>query len=508
MRFFFLETDSFYKVFKTLEKIPSKKSITIFIEENNDIFKNDRWAKQIKNLLESKEITATFVAKTEKTKKYFEENWLNFEYKYKNKRVKLAHITYLFFFNIKKFHQALYNQKHYTAYLLFGLEVSILLIVLYMLYALILPSTKITITPNYQVEDIIYNFRYYPVSEGFFPSINTQLSIPYYSWSFEYVHTMASNIATNPDEQKPAKGTITLYNETPTGYSIIKNTKFVTPNGLSFTADEAFTIPAGSVDNKSSVQLKVTASPSDIFGNSMGPKGNIQAGTAMHIKNLKDSYFLKKIYAIADHDFTGWVTLSQWVVSQQDINELDEKLRNYIITNKKDILRKNFDIPNAVLLHYDNLITVTTQPILVKQKIWDKWPSIEGSIKSNFNFLYVKQSDIVKSILQYISQRQADTQLLIDINIQSLILYDIKNTQDDILIIPTSVSIIRGYNFETDKNGIKNKIKNTIIGKTESEAQSLLQAYPEIGTTQLTIRPPWYKTIPTTKSRITFDIKK
>jgi len=110
--------------------------------------------------------------------------------------------------------------------------------------------------------------------------------------------------------------------------------------------------------------------------------------------------------------------------------------------------------------------------------------------------------------LQYISQRQADTQLLIDINIQSLILYDIKNTQDDILIIPTSVSIIRGYNFETDKNGIKNKIKNTIIGKTESEAQSLLQAYPEIGTTQLTIRPPWYKTIPTTKSRITFDIKK
>jgi len=74
MRFFFLETDSFYKVFKTLEKIPNKKSITIFIEENNDIFKNDRRAKQIKSLLNAKEITATFVAKTEKTKKYFEEN--------------------------------------------------------------------------------------------------------------------------------------------------------------------------------------------------------------------------------------------------------------------------------------------------------------------------------------------------------------------------------------------------------------------------------------------------
>ncbi|MBU1757595.1 hypothetical protein KKG31_00115 [Patescibacteria group bacterium] len=55
----------------------------------------------------------------------------------------------------------MYAKKNYIFYAIFGFEVAFFLIILYLLYTLVLPSTMITITPANQVENIIYNFRYY-----------------------------------------------------------------------------------------------------------------------------------------------------------------------------------------------------------------------------------------------------------------------------------------------------------------------------------------------------------
>jgi len=65
--------------------------------------------------------------------------------------------------------------------LLFTGEAIAVLLVMYTLYALVLPSTKVIITPNYNVEDIIYNFRYYPSARTQFPQISQSIGIPYYS---------------------------------------------------------------------------------------------------------------------------------------------------------------------------------------------------------------------------------------------------------------------------------------------------------------------------------------
>lgn len=119
MKFFFLQSDSLYKIFKTLEKIPAKKTVYIHIDPEHSLFENERWGKQIKEILEKNHIDAYFVTKTEKTRAFFERLNLPVQHQEKNKFMKFVHLGYLFFFNIKKFHLHAYNKKNYIFYIVF-----------------------------------------------------------------------------------------------------------------------------------------------------------------------------------------------------------------------------------------------------------------------------------------------------------------------------------------------------------------------------------------------------
>lgn len=54
MKLFFDRSDSFYKIFKSIEKIPDGKTITIEIHPYNQFFKNIRRGKQLLELLKEK----------------------------------------------------------------------------------------------------------------------------------------------------------------------------------------------------------------------------------------------------------------------------------------------------------------------------------------------------------------------------------------------------------------------------------------------------------------------
>jgi hypothetical protein len=62
---------------------------------------------------------------------------------------------------------------------------------LWFLITLLLPSAKITIQVAQQTEDIIYNFRYYPVADKSAYSTARQISIPYYTGSVSYNYKLS-----------------------------------------------------------------------------------------------------------------------------------------------------------------------------------------------------------------------------------------------------------------------------------------------------------------------------
>lgn len=181
MKLFFLKEHSLYKIFKTIEKVPNGRTIYIYIDPEHSFFDNEWRGKEIKDVLKKKDLNALFVTKTEKSKYFFSSLGLNILHQEKHKIVKYFRLIYDFFFNIKKFHLQVYTKKNYIFYVVFGFEVVFVLIILYLLYSLILPSTRVDIVPTSQVESVIYNFRYYPFSDIEFDQQSRYLNVPYYT---------------------------------------------------------------------------------------------------------------------------------------------------------------------------------------------------------------------------------------------------------------------------------------------------------------------------------------
>ena len=71
MKFFFAKTDSLYKIFKSLEKVPSHRSVEIFIDPEHSLFDNERRWQQIKDIIDKKQIDATFATKNKNNRDYF-----------------------------------------------------------------------------------------------------------------------------------------------------------------------------------------------------------------------------------------------------------------------------------------------------------------------------------------------------------------------------------------------------------------------------------------------------
>ena len=83
MKFFFAKTDSLYKIFKSLEKIPPHKNVEIFIDPEHSLFDNEWWWQQIKEILEKNQIDATFVTKNKRNRNYLTSIWLKVNYEKK-----------------------------------------------------------------------------------------------------------------------------------------------------------------------------------------------------------------------------------------------------------------------------------------------------------------------------------------------------------------------------------------------------------------------------------------
>lgn len=503
MKLFFLKDHSLYKIFKTLEKIPNGKTIHIYIDPEHAFFDNEWWGKQIQELLVQKNLHAFFVTKTEKARKFFEKIWLQVIHQEQYKILKALHLAYLFFFNIKRFHLQVYTKKNYIFYIVFWFEVAFVLIILYFLYSLILPRTIIQINPSNQTEDIIYNFRYYAATKLDYPQNTRNLSIPFQTGFIDYKYTMSISVDNIKHIQNPSQWDIKIVNTTNQSFPLLKGTRFETNDGLVFKSKNWFNIPA-----KWEVFVKIVANDQDNQGILIGARGNITKWTKLYIKNLKESYFLKNIYAVATEQFSWGTLISEWVVSPKDISVLSGKLITTLQQQKMNIIDKNFTLAGKIFLRFDNMVSVSIQSVSIENQPKQKVPYLKWAVVARLSFAYINEADLFSQIEKYIAQRPTDKVKLINIDKSSLVFYStIKQDTLGAYIIPTKVSIIQGYDFQKDINGIVDTIKTNIVGKDKEKAKEFLFGYPEISSAKIIIRPPRYSTITRLKSRISIEVK-
>lgn len=503
MKLFFLKEHSLYKIFKTIEKVPNGRTIYIYIDPEHAFFDNERWGKEIKDILQKKNLNVFFVTKTDTSKYFFSSLGLNVLHQEKHKIVKYIRLIYDFFFNIKKFHLQVYTKKSYIFYVVFGFEILFVLIILYLLYILLLPSTRINIVPVSQVENIIYNFRYYPYNDTQFKEQSRYLNVPYFTGYIDYKYDMTISTANIKYIQQPSQGVVEMINKVPQDYSFIKNTRFVTEDGLQFVAVDYFELPQGTEANPGKVLLTLQAMEQDIHWDLIWSRANISEWTKVYIKNIKNSYYVKDIYWVALKDFSGGNIFSEGIVSSGDIDILSGKLLNTLYKEKMNIVNANFKLPNTMVLNFDSLITTTVKDVQIANVPWEESPLIKWSIIARFNFNYIKIEDLLHVVDIYVKQRLYDKMKVSEVDTSSIVFFkNIKEEEKNIFIVPTKIDIKQYYDFTKDINHILPDLKNRVVGLYEDKAREILFSYPEISSFDIMIRPPWYTTVSKLKSRI------
>lgn len=509
MKVFFLKNHSFYKIFKTLEKLPPNKSIHIFIDPEHSLFENDWWWKQIKEVIESKKLDIFFVTKTEKCRKFFDNFWMKTIYKEKNKILKLFNFLYLFLFNIKKFHMYAYTRRNYVFYLVFLFELSFIFWILYVLYILVLPSAKIIIKPSEQIENVIYNFRYYPNWDQEYENTSRYINLPYYSWYIDYKYDMAISVSHVKYIQNPSEWYIRVNNTTESWMYILPNTKFITDDWLIFQSTKSFDLPAWKKDQKLVWEaiVKVVAMEYDFNNALMWTRWNITKWTKLYIQKLKSSFYLKEIYAEAIDNLYWWSLKWEWTITEKDIQILSWKLATYITQQKKNIVSKNFNLTDSLFLPFVNMIKSEIKNISIENKIWESWTLLKWSVIARLSYVYVKKEDLNKAFQTYILQRNYNKIEFLKLDFDTLKFLNAWQNIEWAYIIPTKIAVVQWYNFKTDIDGIMASIKNYAVGKDMETVKQYVSTFIEIASVKMKIRPPRYSWLPKLKSRISVELE-
>lgn len=507
MKIFFQKDHSLYKIFKTLEKIQDGKTINIYIDPEHILFENERWWKQFQELFERKHINAFFITKTDRARLFFQQMWLQVIHQEKNKFLKIINLIYLFFFNIKRFHLQVYTKKNYTFYIVSTFEFLAIITVVYIVYILIIPSSKIQFYPTNQIENVIYNFRYYPANNTTYPAESRFLSIPFYQWYLDYKYDMSMSVSNVKYLQNPSEWKVMIVNKTNSAYSLVPNTRLVTNEWLVFKTDSIIKIATWSEKNPSQVIVKLKANDQDIEWLIMWIRWNIIKWTKLYVKNIKNSYYLQNLYAESIENFTWWATQSEWFITQKDIDLLSWKLLEYIYKNKKNIIWQNFKQNTLFVLNFDTLEKTQVSQVYIDAKPFERKTNLKGSIIVRLYFPYIKQEDLFKVVNQYIDQRQSDKIKLMSIDRSSVSFFSDMKEDQWTYIIPTKISILQWYDFSKDINWIILDIKSRIVGKTKQEAKDVILSFNEISSADIKISPVRYNTLPSLKSRIKILVK-
>lgn len=515
MKFFFAKTDSLYKIFKSLEKIPSNRSVEIFIDPEHSLFDNEWWWQQIKQIIDKNKIDAIFVTKNRKNRNYLESVWLQTDLVKEKNIQKVFNAFYLFFFNIKKFHLQTYETKKYLFILIFFFEILFILWVLRFIISLIVPSAIITLQSSELRETIIYNVRYYPNNDPGSANETRFLYVPFYTWSLNYKHELTISTANSKYISNPSHWQIKIYNKRAQEYTIVRDTQFVTSDWLIFRAVNDFILPEWTEKHPSETIIDVKADEFDEAWELIGIRGNIPFKTQMRIKKLEESSIKKDIWAESIENFYWRDSESIWTVTNEDIEQLKQKLIDQVYEKKMSIVNENFPVTGGFILPFETITTTTFNGIEIPQLSGDNTPMLKWVAYVTYNYVYVLWSDLYQIFMIYANERQSENNMTIKIDPNTLqFLKDSNSTNTDeikkiwkIYSISTQINIIQAYDFEKDPKQIIPDIKNKIAWMSVRDARNyILSTYDEIWTVKVSV-PLRYNSIPIVKSRIRITYK-
>lgn len=503
MNIIFRSGDSLYKVFSTLKKLPPYKKVTVSFPDRHEIFNHPRWWKQLQELINEYHLDIRFMVSSREHSNYFQGIWLAVIYEKPH-----SWFTKIFYEGQKILRwDAPWTHKKVVSWLIIIAEIAVFILLWSFFRWVISPKASITITPNARIRPITYRYLLYPI-QSWFVSESTYidpLTIPYEKILLEYTTSLVVDISDITYTTTPSQGKIMLTNTLPTPYSLLPWTQFITDQWFIYRSDTSIELAAWSVDEPATSTVNLTADAISESGIRQWEEANILAWTRMRIRNLSESMVMQWLWWDSIENFVWWSVETEWVVSQDDIEKLKEKLISTMSEDKKNHLNEATQLENDYInLPFDQFIQFTPIRFETDAQQWDDLIQIEWTVTWELIYHRISRANLLKKMQTYMKQRPLIGFQLLDTDVWSLRIYDLIDTPITWqYYMPTRLNTIRGYDFTADENWIRSEIVERIAWASRDESSSIILWYDQVLDTDINISPPWYDTLPESVERIT-----
>lgn len=288
----------------------------------------------------------------------------------------------------------------------------------------------------------------------------------------------------------PASGKIVISNAQSSPQTLIKNTRFETPNGLIYRIQDSITIPAGSPTNPGTLEVTVYADAGGDTYN-IGP-------TTFTVPGLKGSASFDLVTAKSNGPMTGGFSGERASVSNATREAQDIKNRAALETSLREGMQEAIPegyilVPGASFTSYtpapdttgrDNTVTVTT--------------------KGTMTAVVFPQAALAKAIAYKVVGSYAGQPISIP--------------KADGLTLTSSIEGapvgLDTFTFTLNGNTTlvwdidPSRIAGAVAGKSRDAAETILQSFPEVSSATLILRPFWSNTFPNDPGDIKVETEK
>lgn len=304
--------------------------------------------------------------------------------------------------------------------------------------------------------------------------------------------------------------TMRVVNNSDEPYWLKKGTRVRNQAGMTFRLRDSIKIEP--VDE---VLVVAEAEPEDLYGGIVGERGNVPAELKWYLPGLTQPE-QQLVYAVNTVPGTGGKSDYNTVLSQDDLDIAKEQLKTELLAEAKRLINEERDILNAdsdvtfiEILHYDELTKVEYIDFVMPHQFMGQPVAsvpIEGSVLYTM-YAYDSQ-EVLNMLSRELRTHVGEGRRLLETTLDlSRLVAHVIDYENDFSWIKLTVDLSGTVQHILDPlspNGavFAKKVRENVKGLHKEDAARIVNNYPEVKRSEVSVWPFWNRYLPTIPTSI------
>ncbi len=380
---------------------------------------------------------------------------------------------------------------------------------LYVFFRL-LPSAEIRIWPNQETENFTTNV-YLRASGAVLPVPGERVRVlPLQRLTVKFDRTITYDQISKNFTGTNARMMVTVFNDSDERYSLRKKTRLVNQAGMRFRLQSDVIL-----EPHTKQEIPAVADPLDQYGEVLGERGNVPVMIKWDFPGLTEKE-RSLVYARNEKPAQGGATSYVNLLTKEDVEgsashpgaryRLEQELL-MVAKQQVEEERINFNNLNGtyfVQLKYDELTKVLFRGFSLSESfIGQNVTSIpvRGSIE--YTVILYDENELLELLKEEILKRVPGERMVVPTSLtnENVNIHVIAPWDDDLQWVKITADLTYNQRYVLNPitpSGAKfgKFIRDSVAGKTSSEAYRVIKNLPEVSKVEINLWPPWAYTLP------------